>query len=162
VLVVDWVAVAIVLVGLAIAVELLGEVGNPARNCLLCLLETLLNVLANLWKVIYNILATFTTSMEYQRTIEEAMLSVWLVRPLSPLLPLLFALTLSRLATTLALVVFSQLSRIYLVLLELAALRPRWLWWRCLFSFEVGVRHACYGQPHVQFIEQVRAYSAVH
>jgi hypothetical protein len=148
-LVVDWVAVAVVLVGLAIAVKLLGKVGNPARNCFLCLLETLLNVLANLWKIIYNVLATITTSDEVKRTIKETMLAIWFIRPLSLMLPLLFALALSRLGTSLALVVFSQLPRVYFVLFELAALRPRWLWGRCLFGFEVGVRHACHGQSHV-------------
>ena len=45
------VAVLIVLVGLA--VELLLEAGDPLVDCLLCFLETLLDVLADLREVIY-------------------------------------------------------------------------------------------------------------
>lgn len=48
----DWVTVAVVLVGLGVAVELLGEVGDPARDLLLRLLEALLDVLANLGQLI--------------------------------------------------------------------------------------------------------------
>jgi hypothetical protein len=68
------------------------------------------------------------------------MLAFGLSGPLAWLLPPLLALCTS---AALILVVFGQLSRVYLVLLELGALWSRWLRRGSLFGFEVGVRHAC-------------------
>lgn len=48
-----WVAVLVVLVDFAI--ELLGEVADPLGHRLLCLLEALLDVLADLWEVICSV-----------------------------------------------------------------------------------------------------------
>lgn len=79
------------------------------------------------------------------RTIEEAVLPLGLTRPLS--LPLATrCVTALALWTALTLVVLSQLSRIYLVLLELTTgLRARRLGRRSLLGLEVGIRHACAG-----------------
>ena len=54
---VDGISVSVVLVGLAVTVKLLGEVGDPARDRLLRLLEALLDVFADLGEVIYATLA---------------------------------------------------------------------------------------------------------
>jgi hypothetical protein len=137
---VDRVAISIVLVWLAVAVQLLGEVGDPARDRLLRLLEALLNVLADFGQVIWIQSAKLCSQQERERTIEEAVLAVGFVRSLTGLLP---ALALAGTAA-LALVVFCELSCVYLVLFKLRTLRPRRLWRRGFFSFEVGVRHACH------------------
>jgi len=49
----DGVAISIVLVWLAVAVQLLGEIGNPACDRLLRLLEALLDVLTDFGQVVY-------------------------------------------------------------------------------------------------------------
>jgi hypothetical protein len=132
------VAVLVVLVDLS-AIQLLGEVVDPTGNSLLRLLETLLNILADLGKFVCMILATVAAVVMCGSTVEEAVLSLRLTRPRSSRLTLA-----TRLRPALALVVLRQLSRIYLVLLELAAgLRARWLRWGRVFGLEVWVRHAC-------------------
>lgn len=135
----DRVAISIVLVGLAVAIQLLREVGDPARDRLLSLLEALLNVLADLGQVVCFQSAKLCSQYEKERTVEEAVLAVGFIRPLTGLLP---ALALAGMAA-LALIVFCELSCIDFVLFKLRTLRPRGLWRRCFFSFEVGVRHAC-------------------
>lgn len=50
---VDWVAITVVVVGLGVAVELLGKVGDPAGDLLLRLLEALLDVLTDLGQIVY-------------------------------------------------------------------------------------------------------------
>jgi hypothetical protein len=137
------VAVSVVLVRLAVTVKLLGEVGDPACDCLLRLLEALLNVLADLRQVVCSELVVTCGDCRTGRTIEEAVLSVGFVGPLPRLLPPLAMATLALArGTALALVVFCKLSRVYLVLLELG---PLWSWRLRrgrLFCLEVGVRHA--------------------
>jgi hypothetical protein len=64
---VDGIAVSVIFVGLAIAVELLGEVGDPAGDCLLCLLEALLNVLADLGEVVCAELVSQSWKKQYDR-----------------------------------------------------------------------------------------------
>ena len=44
--------VAVLIVVLRFAVELLLEAGDPLVDCLLCLLEALLDVLTDLWEVV--------------------------------------------------------------------------------------------------------------
>tara|TARA_R110002003_G_scaffold814_5_gene21559 strand:+ start:7099 stop:7344 length:246 start_codon:yes stop_codon:yes gene_type:complete len=62
----------------------------------------------------------------------------------------------------LALVVLSQLARIYLVLLELAArLWAGRLWWWSFLGLEVGVRHA-YNRQFVPSSRQAQTYSTAH
>jgi hypothetical protein len=134
----DWVAIAVVLVRLA--VELLCQIRDPARHCLLRLLEPLFESLANLREFVCPSSAWLYDTRECRHTIEEAMLAFGLSGPLAWLLPPLLAL---RTCAALILVVFGQLSRVYLVLLELGALRSRWLRRGSLFGLEVGVRHAC-------------------
>ena len=84
--------------------------------------------------------------MDRSSTIKEAVFAVGLIRPQAGLLsPGSFA-GCTRPMSALALVVLGQLSRIHLVLLQLAAgLWARWLWRRRLLGLEVGVRHACAG-----------------
>jgi hypothetical protein len=125
------IAVLVVLVNLS-AVQLLGEVVDPAGNRLLRLLEALLNVLADLGKLVCVMLATVAVVVMCGSTIEEAVLSLRLTRSRSSRLPLA-----TRLRTALAVVVLR---------LELAAgLRARWLRRGRVLGLEVWVRHACAG-----------------
>jgi hypothetical protein len=89
------VAVSVVLVRLAVTVKLLGEVGDPACDCLLRLLEALLNVLADLRQVVCSELVVTCGDCRTGRTIEEAVLSVGFVGPLPRLLPPLAMATLA-------------------------------------------------------------------
>jgi hypothetical protein len=81
------VAVLVVLVDLS-AVQLLGEVVNPAGNRLLRLLEALLDVLADLGKLVYAMLAVVVEVVMCGSTVEEAVLSLSFTRPRSSRLPL--------------------------------------------------------------------------
>jgi len=134
-----WVGhgIAVLVVVIGLAVQLLGEVCDPARDRLLRLLEALLDILADLGQVV----------------VEEAVLAVGLAGALGGLLlpPLvavgpIAALSLRVCPGALGLVVLGELTGVYLVLLELAAgLRRPWGLWRGrlgVFGLEVGVRHA--------------------
>lgn len=91
------------------------------------------------------VLASTPAWIPSQPTIEEAVLPVGFARPLSLRLATRCITSLCA-GAALALVVLGQLSRVYLVLLQLATgLGSRWLRWRGLLGLEVGIRHACAG-----------------
>ena len=77
-------------------------------------------------------------------TVKKAVLSLGLARSSARLLSLALSTLPLTTCTALSLVVLRQLSRVNLVLLELASgLWARWLRWGSFLGLEVGVRHAC-------------------